>query len=90
MCTSASWCVCVYVCVHVCVHVCVCVCVCVRVCVCVPGNMSQAEAFVKRMEERINMESKFVLHEQDHERLSIPNEEVNFYERKTSHLKSRT
>ena len=86
MCTSVSWCVCVcvFVCMCVFVHVFVCVCVCV------PGNMPQAEAFVKRMEERINMESKFVLHEQDHERLSIPNEEVNFYKRKTSHLKSRT
>jgi len=38
--------------------------------------MPQAEAFVKRMEERINMESKFVFDEQDPERLSIPNEEV--------------
>ena len=86
MCTSVSWCVCVcvFVCMRVFVHVFVCVCVCV------PGNMPQAEAFVKRMEERINMESKFVFCEQDPERLSIPNEEVQFFKRKISHLKSRT
>ena len=86
MCTSVSWCVCVcvFVCMCVFVHVFVCVCVCV------PGNMPQAEAFVKRMEERINMESKFVFCEQDPERLSIPNEEVQFFKRKISHLKSRT
>jgi hypothetical protein len=52
--------------------------------------MPQAETFVKKMEERINMESKFVFYEQDPERLSIPNEEVHFFKRETSHLKSRT
>ncbi len=86
MCTSVSWCVCVcvFVCMCVFVHVFVCVCVCV------PGNMPQAETFLKRMEERINMQSKFVFCEQDPERLSIPNEEVQFFKRKISHLKSRT